>query len=244
MEPRVPGAVSAEFYVVKVNALPDRAGDPQGVPDYPCARQQELLLRIRRAITDVAAADRRAALRESQLRHSVARLQHQAHQAVAVDREESAKQALALRAATLAQADDLAVEQAALRAGEVRLSAAMRRLQAKIEAFRLHKEILKARYTAAQAATSAGLRLSGISEEMSDVDLATRCAEDTTARLQARVDALNELLASGTPADVTGLASDEGEPGGARRGHDPGRDPGGTRRDQGSAGSRGDPATT
>ena len=199
----------AELYEVKVNALLDRAEDPREVLDYSYARQQELLLRIRRAITDVAAAGRRAALQESQLRRSAARLQRQAHQAVAADREELAKQALALRAATLAQADDLAAEQAALRADEVRLSAAVRRLQAKIEAFRLHKEIVKARYTGAQAATSAGLALSGISEEMSDVDLATRRAEDTTARLQARADALNELLASGTLAEVTALATDE-----------------------------------
>ena len=192
-----------------MNALLDRAEDPREVLDYSYARQRELLLRIRRAITDVAAAGRRAALQESQLRRSAARLQRQAQQAVAADREELAKQALALRAVTLAQADDLAAEQAALRADEVRLSAAVRRLQAKIEAFRLHKEIVKARYTGPQAAASAGLALSGISEEMSDVDLATRRAEDTTAWLQARADALNELLASGTLADVTALATDE-----------------------------------
>ena len=60
----------------------------------------------------------------------------------------------------------------------------------------MHKETLKARYTAAQAATSAGQVLGGMSEEMGDVDLATRRAEDTTARLQARADALDELRGS------------------------------------------------
>ena len=198
----------AELYEVKVNALLDRAEDPRQVLDYSYARQQELVLRIRRAIIDVAAARSRAAVQESQLRSSAARLQQQARQAVAADREELARQALALRTATLAQADDLVAEQTALRADEERLTAAARRLQQKVEAFRVHKETLKARYTASEAAASAGLALGGISEEMSDVHLATRRAEDTAARLQARANALDEMLASGSPADVTGLASD------------------------------------
>ena len=197
----------AELYEVKVNALLDRAEDPRQVLDYSYARQQELVLRIRRAIIDVAAARSRAAVQESQLRSSAARLQQQARQAVAADREELARQALALRTATLAQADDLVAEQTALRADEERLTAAARRLQQKVEAFRVHKETLKARYTASEAAASAAA-LGGISEEMSDVHLATRRAEDTAARLQARANALDEMLASGSPADVTGLASD------------------------------------
>ena len=232
----------AELYEVKVNALLDRAEDPRQVLDYSYAQQQELLLRIRRAIIDVAAARSRAAVQESQLRNSADRLRQQAQQAVAADREELARQALALRTATLAQADDLAAEQTALRADEERLSAAVHRLQQKVEAFRVHKETLKARYTAAEAAASAGLVLGGISEEMSDVDLATRRAEDTTAQLQARANALDELLASGSPAGRDRPGQRSGDPGAARRGHHPGRGPGGTGRHQGPAGRRDKPA--
>jgi phage shock protein A len=199
----------AELYEVRVNALLDRAEDPRQVLDYSYARQQDLLLRIRRAIIDVAAARSRAAVQESQLRNSADRLRQQAQQSVVADREELARKALALRTATLAQADDLAAEQTALRADEERLSAAVHRLQQKVEAFRVHKETLKARYTASQAAESVGLILGGISEEEGDVDLATHRAEDTTARLQARANALDELLATGNPADVTGLAGDQ-----------------------------------
>ena len=73
----------------------------------------------------------------------------------------------------------------------------------------VHKEMLKARYTASEAAASASLALGGISEEVGDVDLAARRAEDTTARLQARANALDEMLATGSPADVTGLSGDQ-----------------------------------
>jgi hypothetical protein len=88
-----------------------------------------------------------------------------------------------MRAATLAQARDLRVEQAALRADEDRLSAAASRLQVQINRFAAH-EALKAQHAAARAA-AADQAFGGIWEQMGEVDLAARRAEDTTARLQA-----------------------------------------------------------
>jgi phage shock protein A len=82
----------AQLYEVKVNALLDRAEDPREALDYSYARQQELLLRIRRAITEVAAARTRAQMQESRLRRTAARLQRQARQAAAAGRDELARQ--------------------------------------------------------------------------------------------------------------------------------------------------------
>ncbi len=199
----------AQLYEVKVNALLDRAENLPEAIDYSYSRQQELLLRIRQAATEVAAARRRAGMQESELRRTAARLQRQTRQAVAAGREELARQALALRTAILAQARDLRAEQAALRADEERLAAAARRLRARTEAFAVHKETLKARYAAAQAAAGAGQALGGIWEEMGEVDLAVRRAEDSTARLEARASALDDLIASGTLPDVAGLPGDD-----------------------------------
>jgi phage shock protein A len=196
----------AQLYEVKVNALLDRAEDPRELLDYSYARRQELLPRIRRAITDLAAARTRAGMQEHQLRRAAARLQRQARQAAAAGQDELARQALTLRAATLAQARDLRAEQAALRADERRLSAAASRLQAQINRFAIHKEALKAQYTAAQAAAGVDQAFGGIWEQMTDLDLATRQADDTTARLQARASALDGLIAAGTATGVTILA--------------------------------------
>ena len=198
----------AQLYEVKVNALLDRAEDPREVLKYSYARQQELLPGIRRAITDVAAARTQAGIQEHQLRRAAARLQRQARQATAAGQDELARQALTLRTATLAQARDLRAEQAALRADEEKLSAAAGRLQAQIKTFAVHKEALKAQYTAAQAA-GASQAFGGIWEQMGEVDLATRRAEDTTARLQARASALDDLITSGPATDVTVLAGDD-----------------------------------
>jgi phage shock protein A len=199
----------AQLYEVKVNALLDRAEDPREVFDYSYARQQELLPRIRRAATDVAAARIRAGKQEHQLRRAAAGLQRQARQAVAAGQDELARQALVLRTATLAQARDLRAEQAALRADEEKLSAAASRLQAHINALAAHREALKAQYTAAQAVAGASRSFTGIWEQMDDVDLAARRAEDTAARLQARASALEDLIISGTATDVTVLAGND-----------------------------------
>jgi phage shock protein A len=199
----------AQLYEVKVNALLDRAEDPREVLDYSYARQQELLPGIRRAMTEVAAARIRAGTQEHQLRRAAARLQRQARQAAAAGQDELARQALTLRTATLAQARDLRAEQAALRADEEKLSAAASRLQAQINGFAARKEALKAQYTAAQAAAGAIQAFGGIWEQMSDVDLATRRAEDAIARLQARASVLDGLITSGTATDATVLAGDD-----------------------------------
>ena len=89
-----------------MNALLDRAENPREVLDYSYAQQQELLRRIRRQLTDVAAARKRAGTQEAQLRRSADRLHDQAEQALAAHRDELAWQALALRSAILDHADD------------------------------------------------------------------------------------------------------------------------------------------
>ena len=114
-----------------------------------------------------------------------------------------------MRTATLAQASDLRAEQAALHTDEERLSAAASRLQTQINEFAVHKEALKARYTAVQLGAGADQAFGGIWEQMGEVDLATRRAEDTIARLQARASVLGDLIASGAPTDGTGLAGGE-----------------------------------
>jgi hypothetical protein len=187
----------AESGDVTVSSLPDRAGRPREALDYPYARQQELLRQTRQAVTEVAATRTRAALRESQLRRAAGRLRLAARQAVIAGREDLAGQALAERAATLARADDLMAGQAALRADEVRLSAAVRGLQTQIAAFRRHQEMLRARLPGGPAGAGPGPALRAVCAEMDQVDLAAGRAEDTMARLRARVGALRQLL---TPA--------------------------------------------
>src|SRR5215218_5884082 len=77
------------------------------------------------------------------------------------------------------------------------------RLQAKVDAFRIRKETMKANYTAAEAQTRVNEAISGIGEEMGDVGLAMQRAEDKVAQMQSRAGALDELMASGALDDLS-----------------------------------------
>lgn len=183
----------AELWQVKVNALVDRAEDPREMLGYSDAQQRVFLRRMHGVVADVAASRNRAEAQESQLRCCADRLRDQAGQAVAAGKEDLGRDASQLRAETVAHADDLAAERAGLRAEEERLSEEARRLETRFEVFRYRKQVLTAPCTAA-AATAAGTSLAGVCGDAGDVAAATRRAEDLTAALQARAEALSEQI--------------------------------------------------
>ncbi len=149
-----------------------------------------------------------AALRLTQLQQQSDKLEGQAKAALAGGREDLAREALTRRSGLQTQISDLQVQLAQLQDQEEKLVQASQRLQAKVEAFRTKKETIKATYSAAEAQTKINEAFSGISEEMGDVGLAIQRAEDKTAQMQARGDAIDELLASGALDDPTGTSKD------------------------------------
>lgn len=195
----------AELYEVKVNALLDRAEDPREMIDYSYARQQESLRRMRDAAIDLVASHNRAGKQEAELRRTAERLRTQAQEAVAAGNDELGREALRLRAETIAHADDLAAEQAQLQADQQRLAEATRRLQARVEALAYQKEAIKAAYTAgeARAAAEAADLFAGARE----ADAERRAAEQTEG-LQARAEALSEQAWQGPWQPLRPLAAD------------------------------------
>jgi phage shock protein A len=172
----------AELYEAKMNAALDRATDPREMLDYSYVQMQDLLTDMRRGAAEIHASRKAAELQISELQRAADRLAEQAEQAVAAGREDLARQALARRTAILDQVADAHDEQAALRAEEEKLSAAQRRLEAKLGAFRIRKETLKATYTAARAHASIAEAFTGISGDVTDADAAGRRAEERAAQ--------------------------------------------------------------
>ncbi|GAA3857401.1 PspA/IM30 family protein [Amycolatopsis tucumanensis] len=193
----------ALLFRVKANKALDRAEDPREVLDYSYQRQTEMLAQVRRGLADVATSRKRLELQARQLQQAAGRLQNQATQAVQQGQEDLAREALTRRAAALSQIQELQPQHDALQAEEDKLSVAQQRLQAKVEAFRTRKETIKATYTAAEAQTKISEAVSGISEEMGDVGVAMQRAEDKTAQMQSRAQALDELMASGALEDAS-----------------------------------------
>jgi len=102
------------------------------------------------------------------------------------------------------QLDGLASQVQELEQEQDKLTGVERRLQAKVEAFRTKKEVIKARYSAAQAEVKIGEAATGLSEEMADVGLAIDRAEEKTEQMRARAAAIDELVANGTLDDALG----------------------------------------
>ncbi|WEV28242.1 PspA/IM30 family protein [Streptomyces sp. 71268] len=195
------------IFRAKANKALDRAEDPRETLDYSYQKQLELLQKVRRGVADVATSRKRLELQLNQLQGQSSKLEEQGRKALALGREDLAREALSRRAALQQQVTDLETQHQTLQGEEEKLTLAAQRLQAKVDAFRTKKETIKATYTAAQAQTRIGEAFSGISEEMGDVGMAIQRAEDKTAQLQARAGAIDELLASGALDDQSGLAA-------------------------------------
>ena len=183
-----------ELYAAKMNAVLDRVSDPGELADYSYVELQDLLTEVHRGVAQVAAGRERAERRVSELQHAADRLSEQAERAVEAGREDLARQALARRAAILAEVSATGEQHAALLAEERKLQTAERRLRAKVGEFGARKETIKAAYTAAQARASIAEALAGISGEVTDADQAARRAEDQAAGLEARAAVLDDLL--------------------------------------------------
>ena len=188
----------------KMTRLLDRAEDPRETLDYAYDKQMEMLRNVKRGVVEMVTTKRRLELQAAKVKDSIARLEDQARQAMAAGREDLARLALQRKQASLIELEGLDQQVANLELEQEKLTHAEQRLQAKVEAFRSKKEIIKAQYSAAQAQVRIGSALSGISEEMGDISLAIERAENKTEHLRAKAGAIDELAAAGVLEDFSG----------------------------------------
>ena len=193
------GVMSRMSTVVKskMNRLLDRAEDPRETLDYAYDKQREMLQNVKRGIVEMVTTKRRLQLQAEKVRTNIANVDNQARQAMAAGREDLARMALQRKQAAIIEMEGLDQQADQLELEQEKLTHAEQRLTAKVEAFRSRKEIIKAQYNAAQAQVRIGSALSGISEEMGDVQLAVERAENKTEDLRARAGAIDELADSG-----------------------------------------------
>jgi phage shock protein A len=193
----------------KANAAMERRENPVELLDLSYEKQLQLLQQVRRGVAEVATSRKRLEIQMGKLQAEADKRAVQARRALEIGREDLAREALVRRAPIQQQIDDMTTQYQALQADEERLVRASQNLQQRVDAFRTKKETIKATYAAAQATTRIGEAFCGISEEMTDVNLAIQRAEDKTAQLQARGAALDELTAAGILDDPTGYGKDD-----------------------------------
>src|SRR3989442_6606706 len=187
----------------KISKLLNRAENPTETLDYSYEQQLQLLQNVKRGVADVVSSKKRLQMQTDQLEQSVVKLETQARQALAANREDLARQALERKAAVQQQLQGLDQQIQQLEAQQEKLVSSEQQLQAKIEAFRTQKEVIKAQYSAAEAQGRIGEAATGIGEQMADTGLAIQRAKDKTEQMQARASAADELISSGTLEDFT-----------------------------------------
>jgi phage shock protein A len=197
------------LFKVKANKALDRAEDPGETLDYSYQKQLEMLQKVKRGVADVVTSKKRLQLQTAKLEESIVKLDGQARQALAANREDLARTALERKTLIQGQLQGLDAQIAQLEQQQQTLIDQERRLSTKVESFRTQKEVVKAQYSAAEAQVRIGEATTGLGEEMSDVGMALSRAQDKTEQMQARAAAVNELVDTGAIDDLTAPAGSD-----------------------------------
>jgi phage shock protein A len=185
----------------------DQAEDPRQTLDYSYQQQLEQLTNLRRAIADVVTNEKRLEMQQSQAQTQIAKYEDQARQALAANREDLARLALERRQNLETQLTGFQQQIEQLKAQEANFVQMEQRLSARVEAFRTQKEMVKAQYTASEAQVKLGEAATGISEEMADVNMAVERAQDKVLTMQARANAMDQLMEAGTLQEPAALGA-------------------------------------
>jgi phage shock protein A len=187
----------------KLSKLIGRAEDPRETLDYSYEKQLEMLQDVKRGVADVVTAKKRLQLQAQKLEQGVVKLDSQAREAIGADREDLARTALERKVGVQQQLQDLDRQTQELEAQQQKLVENERTLSTRIESFRSEKEVIKAQYSAAEAQVKIGEAATGIGDQMTNTGQAVQRAREKTEEMQARGQAMDELIASGTLEDVT-----------------------------------------
>lgn len=197
-----------DILAAKANKALDATEKPDEMLDLSYEQMLDHLTQVRRALVTVAASRKRIELQEQQLRHSADHLQEQAKAALAVGKEDLAREALQRKATAQSQIDGMDSQHEQLNEEEQKLEQTLSELQERVNQFRTQKETLKAQYTAASAESAVNESVAGISGTLGDSGATLQQAQDKIENMQARAGALDELIQSGVLEDVGGDTDD------------------------------------
>jgi phage shock protein A/DNA-binding XRE family transcriptional regulator len=178
--------------VVSLESALQPPDDPREVLDYSYQRQLEMLTKVRRGVADVATSRKRVELMVTSLEQQAAKLAGQREHALGAGNESLAMQARSREAGIQQRLSELHRQLHTLTGEEDRLTVASQRLQAKVEAFRVQKETIKARYTAAEGVQTVRAAFAIIRKDTTDLE-ETYTETDSESDLASASAADNEL---------------------------------------------------
>lgn len=160
-------------------------------------RQTQLLTQVRRSVADVSNSRRRVEFQLAKLRAEID--SHDSAAAAAVSRGDdvAARESLTRKVTIEKAAEELTTRRATLKADEDTLTAQANKVERQIEDFRVQRDTLTARYTAATARAELNSATTGIASAHSEIGQTLAEAERHTRELDATADAIDELVADG-----------------------------------------------
>ena len=170
---------------------------PEADLDAAYRKQLRLLDDVRQSVDEVTTAQRRIQDRASQNQRRQVDFETQARQHLADGRDDLARVALERKRLAAAQAGEFERELAALAHEQTQLLRAEARLEAKIEAFRTRREVLRSQRASAEAQARISEAYGGLSEESRDVAYTVRRIETHTAELRSQSEAVDQMLDEG-----------------------------------------------
>src|ERR671914_415374 len=193
----------SNLFKAKTNTVLDKLEKPEEMLDYSFEKQRELLNRLRRDVAEVVTAKKRLEMQRAKLVANTNTLDDQARRALDSNREDLARLALERKNAILQQVASMDNQINDIQIQQQKLEDTERRLSSKVEEFKTRKEVIKAQYSSAEAQVRIKESVTGISEEMSDVGVSLNRAEEKAQKMQAKAQALDEMIDSGTLTDYT-----------------------------------------
>ncbi|KAA1378634.1 PspA/IM30 family protein [Aeromicrobium fastidiosum] len=185
----------------------DDAGALKDRLDQTYRTQTGLLQQVLRGVADVSTSRKRVDLQLAQLAQQTAQLDQQAKDAVAAGRDDDARAVLTRKVTLEATASDLQAQRDDLLAEERKLELSADRIRQDVESFRVRKDTLSARHTAASARAEISSATNGINSTVSEVGQAMEAADRRTREMEAKADAVDELVAEG----VVGTAGESAD---------------------------------
>jgi phage shock protein A len=170
---------------------------------------QTSLRQISDSLVEVSTARNTLEIQRDQAQKAIDQTEAQARQAIQLDREDLATRALERKAAARERLNSLNNNIAALDAQVESLKTSQANMRQKIELFQARKEELKALFDSSRAQLEVKEVASGVSKDLADVAHAIQRAEARIQAMQARVEAIDNLVATGALDDVLAPEGDD-----------------------------------
>jgi phage shock protein A len=173
------------------------APDPRVTQLTTHQKHRALLNQVIKAGDQVTAAKERLRATADAVRAKLPTMEESARSELRSGHEMAARLALQRRQVVASELETLERQLAEVEKEESALAMIEQRLSGQIEAFSARQEVIRARYSAAEAQVRINEAMTGVSQDFADLTAALHRAELTTGEMQARATAIDRLVQEG-----------------------------------------------